>query len=364
MTQVLYALDADYGDYVACILISAATVLSSYFTMWCVLSNCLAREKVSKVVKGDHIVTLLFLPIAKKYATEYKLTYSFHIMLYCIALVRIPCILLRVYVSMNGWYELQEGGWSFAYLMWNVLLLGLSMGQAAYWDFCNDSQSISGHQGRTLDEKAFGSVESISRLNRRKEWYQAQKECFVTMQASRSRRWRKKQLLQLACTAQMMQAWVWYLAKQNGYPSEVAKEQEISFLLGEWMQIQHWFEQEQINRTIERYTDCLIIQKPYLQDLDQIERKYFIASPKQKKFYFHRMHTCICNMVKRTFAVFNQWNEISYPAENRLRAMGQGIMQWTERYRQRSFDFSEKVQQETTEWVQTVIGDLKELGAL
>lgn len=364
LTQILNVLNGYYADYIGCILASAITILNSHFAMWCVLNNCLAREKVLKLVKANHRISLIFLPAAKKYAIEYQFTYCFHVMLYCISLVRIPYILLRIYASVNGWYELQVGGWSFAYLMWNMMFLGLSLGQSCYWNSFNDTESVSVHPGGKLDNKIFRSAESRSRLTTRKERYQIQKKCFITMKTSRSGRWRKKQLLQLACTAQMMQVWIWYLAKNNGYPSEEEKEQEISVLLSEWIQIQHWFEQEKLNRTIERYTDCLIIPQPYLQELNQMEKKYFMASPKRKMVYFRRINICINNMVQRTFDVFNHWNEISYPRKDMLRAMGQDIVQWTEWCRQHSFDFSEDVQQAVMEWIQAVKSDLEEVEAI
>ncbi|MGM9629400.1 hypothetical protein [Butyricicoccus sp.] len=362
MAQLLHILDTDYGDYMGCILTSILTILSSHFTMWCILSNCLAREKVFKILKADHIRTLLFLPLAKKYVTEHKTTYYFHIVLYCIALIRIPCILLWISACMRGLAGTPVEWWSFAYLIWNILFLALSMGQGALWDFCNDSQNISGHGGRTLDEKVFSTAESMSRLNKRKEQYQTQKEYFVSMQANQSKQWKKKYLLRLACTAQTMQAWIFYLVKRNLHSSNEERKQDISFLSNEWMQIQRWFEQTEINRTVERYTDCLIICKPYLRAFDRAKMQYLSAPPNRKEARFDRISTQISKLLERIFIVYNQLNEISYPMETILLPAVQDIIRCTEEYSRLSFELPENTQQDTASWIQDVKNDLNRLG--
>lgn len=42
-----------YGDYEGIILASFLTVISSYFAMWCILNNCLARKNVFKIAKSN-----------------------------------------------------------------------------------------------------------------------------------------------------------------------------------------------------------------------------------------------------------------------------------------------------------------------
>ena len=81
-----------YGDYEGIILASSLTVISSYFAMWCILNNCLARKNVFKIARSNGIFGILFLPTLKKYVVEYKKTYLFHsIILVLFASINMLC---------------------------------------------------------------------------------------------------------------------------------------------------------------------------------------------------------------------------------------------------------------------------------
>lgn len=227
MIEVITRLFAEkYDDYTVIILTSILIVGSSYFTMWCILSNCLARCEISKIIKKK----IFFLPLAGRYAIEYPKMYWFHSTMYCCAMTRIAVILLLIFMWEHNLTALPlDNGWSYPYFLWTVFLLALSAGTSWYWDSCNDSQNINGQGGRTMDEKQFDSAEALQRLKKCKELYLLQKRYCAKL--------KKKYVVRTACTMQMVQAWHNYLIRNNLYRS-ISKRDEIFAWMGvelQWM---------------------------------------------------------------------------------------------------------------------------------
>lgn len=131
-----------YGDYEGIILASFLTVISSYFAMWCILNNCLARKNVFKIARSNGISGILFLPTMKKYVVEYKKTYLFHSIIYWFSLLQAICFATLIIGCKHGVISLWREEWSFLYLMGATLLLGIDIFTFFIWDSCYDSQAI------------------------------------------------------------------------------------------------------------------------------------------------------------------------------------------------------------------------------
>lgn len=105
-----------YGDYEGIILASSLTVISSYFAMWCILNNCLARKNVFKIARSNGIFGILFLPTLKKYVVEYKKTYLFHSIIYWFSLLQSICFATLIIGCKHGVISLWREEWSFLYI--------------------------------------------------------------------------------------------------------------------------------------------------------------------------------------------------------------------------------------------------------
>ena len=147
-----------YGDYEGIILASFLTVISSYFAMWCILNNCLARKNVFKIAKSNGFLRILFLPTMKPYVVEYKKTYLFHSILYWFSLLQAVCFAAFIVGCKYGVVSLWREAWSFLYLICAVLLLGMDILAFFTWDSCYDSQADASDRGRYLDDKRFNSI--------------------------------------------------------------------------------------------------------------------------------------------------------------------------------------------------------------
>lgn len=172
-----------YGDYEGIIPASALSVLSSYFAMWCILNNCLARQNVFKITRSNGVFGVLFVPIMKKYIVEYKKMYIFHSVMYCFSFLQMTCFIALIAGYKHGKIPLWSERWSFLYLICAILLLGLDLFVFFIWDSSYDSQvdlqAAASNKGRYLDDKEFSSREARIRLHASKNVYMINKNKFL-----------------------------------------------------------------------------------------------------------------------------------------------------------------------------------------
>ena len=240
-----------YGDYEGIILVSFLTVISSYFAMWCMLHNCLARKNVFKIAKSNGFLRILFLPTMKQYVVEYKKTYLCHSIIYWFSLLQAVCFAAFIIGCKHGIVSLWREAWSFLYLMCAVLLLGMDILAFFTWDSCCDSQADASDRGRYLDDKKFNSGEARERLHRRKNIYITNKDKFLLSKSGSYIT--KKRLKMLACNMQSIQVWTEYLAKNDLYFSDDDRIQDMEFVSNEWEQIRYYFQKMQMKQKIEQY---------------------------------------------------------------------------------------------------------------
>ena len=240
-----------YGDYEGIILASSLTVISSYFAMWCILNNCLARKNVFKIAKSNGFLRILFLPMMKPYVVEYKKTYLFHSILYWFSLLQAVCFAAFIvgceYEIVSPWRE----ELSFLYLMCAVLLLGMDILAFFTWDYGSDSQADASGQGRYLDDKKFTAKEARERLHIRKNIYITNKDKILSSKSGSYIT--KRRLKMLACNMQSIQVWTEYLAKNDSYFSDDDRIQDMEFVSNEWEQIRYYFQKMQMKQNIEQY---------------------------------------------------------------------------------------------------------------
>lgn len=241
-----------YGDYEGIILASSLTVISSYFAMWCILNNCLARKNVFKIARSNGIFGILFLPTMKKYVVEYKKTYLFHSIIYWFSLLQAICFATLIIGCKHGVISLWREAWSFLYLMGATLLLGIDIFTFFIWDSCYDSQAdlqaVASNEGRYLDDKKFNAQEARTRLHVRKNIYVTNKDKFLL---SRSGPYiTKRRLKMLACNMQSIQVWIDYLTKNDLYFSDDDRIQDMEFVSNEWEQIHYYFQKMHIKQNI------------------------------------------------------------------------------------------------------------------
>lgn len=348
-----------------CILASVMTICSSYFAMWCILDNCLAREKVSRVLNGNNGMMIFFLPSAKKYATKYRITYCVHSILYCLAMIRILYIVLLIYLWMNGLFSIPTAGCSFAYLLWCTLILGLSMGQSALWDLRNDSQNEN-YSGKPLGEKGLCVDESLERLTKAKQTYQTHRDHLTNMQTCShiSRRKRKKLLLDMVIDLQMIQIWTWYTAKTHDYFSKKALKQGVNFILNEWKQLQGEFDKVHLIRDFERYTDCIIVRSKYLPTLHEAETAVSNVSIEYKAKCLDRFSDEMSLMLERICNVYEKFDEISYPCKTELNPVMNDIIHAMEVCEVLSGQISAELHKKYVDWFCGVKDEFNKLGIL
>lgn len=252
-----------YGDYEGIILASALSALSSYFAMWCILNNCLARQNVFKITRSNGIFGVLFLPIMKKYIVEYKKTYIFHSVMYCFSFLQITCFIALIVGYRHGKISLLSERWSFLYLTCAILLLGLDMFVFFIWDSSYDSQvdlqATASNKGRYLDDKEFNSREARTRLHARKSIYMINKNKFLLSKFGSCVT--KRRLKLLACNMQSVQIWTEYLVKNDLYFSDDNRIQDIEFVSSEWKQIQYSFQQMHMKQSVEQYINVISTEK-------------------------------------------------------------------------------------------------------
>lgn len=240
-----------YGDYEGIILASFLTVISSYFAMWCMLHNCLARKNVFKIAKSSGFFGILFLPTMKQYVVEYKKTYLFHSIIYWFSLLQAVCFAVFIIGCKHGIVSLWREAWSFLYLMCATVLLGIDILAFFTWDSCCDSQADASDKGRYLDDKKFNSGEARERLRIRKNIYMTNKDKALSSKSGSYIT--KRRLKMLACNMQSIQVWTEYLAKNDLYFSDDDRIQDMEFVSNEWEQIRYCFQKMQMKQKIEQY---------------------------------------------------------------------------------------------------------------